>query len=70
MSRIEEIADQAKQTARQKFGHTMNPMLFSARVFEREFAQLLLTEAADFCEKTGCSVDSQKLKDHLGIRDV
>lgn len=48
--RVRELADQAKAYAREQMGHTTNTGLFSARVFEDKFAELIVLECAEQAE--------------------
>ena len=42
--RIKELAEQAKQFAREQMAHPIMPELFSANVFQQKFAELIINE--------------------------
>lgn len=45
--RIKELAEQAKQYAREQMAHPMDSELFSASVFQEKFAELLIDETVN-----------------------
>lgn len=76
---IEEFAVQAKKFAIEQLGHPHDPTLFSARVFQEKFAELIVkecgaqvfnTELDDCCSDSDvlCAV-SFKLKKHFGVEE-
>jgi hypothetical protein len=48
--RIKQLAEQAKQYAREVMAHPMDPTLFSADVFQQKFAELIVQECIKKCE--------------------
>lgn len=76
--RIKEIAEQAKQYARERMAHTMNPMLFSAEVFQEKFAELIVRECIQVAGPEDSYVDEwfkaktdsvAKIKQHFGVEE-
>lgn len=51
--RIRELAEQAKQFARDQMAHAKKPYLFSAEVFEQKFAELIVQECINTLEFHG-----------------
>lgn len=48
-NRIKELTEQAKSFARAQMSHALNPMLFSADVFQQKFAELVAMECLEQC---------------------
>jgi hypothetical protein len=46
-NRIEKLAFEAKQFARAQMAHPMDPAIFSASVFEKKFAELIIKETLE-----------------------
>lgn len=46
---VEEFAVQAKKFAIEQMGHPHDPTLFSARVFQEKFAELIVNECITAC---------------------
>lgn len=51
--RIQALAEQAKQYAREQMAHPMDPNLFSAAVFQEKFAELIIQECLDCANWVG-----------------
>ena len=62
--RIKELAEQAKQYARDQFAHTMEPGLFSADVFQEKFAELIIQDCV-----TTIINEGKKIADSLPVVD-
>lgn len=71
---LEELSKQAKQYAREQMGHTMDPLLFSAEVFQQKFAELIVKECARIADEfddtwTGQGAASaDAFKAHFGVK--
>ena len=52
-TQIEKLANQAKQYARDQMSHSMDPLIFSASVFQQKFAELIIQECV-VCAQREC----------------
>lgn len=74
--RIKELAEQAKQYAREQMAHPMNPMIFSEDVFQQKFAKAIIRECANIAREAdsenvfgagfGYEIASQ-IEEHFGV---
>lgn len=70
--RIRKLADQAKQYAREQLDHSMEPLMFSADVFQTKFAQLIIRECAkiaDLADENKCEWIGGNILTHFGVEE-
>lgn len=73
--RIRELAEQARQYAREQMSHANKPYLFSADVFEEKFALLIVEECISMCRTAVGNADYntgrlhclENIKEHFGV---
>ena len=74
--RIQELAKQAKEYAKKQTSHTMIPDLYSARVFEEKFAELIVQECMNICDEVQAQYGQytftattckNRFKEHFGV---
>jgi hypothetical protein len=64
---IEDLAAKAKVYAQEQFGHTMNPMLFSAAVFQKKFAELIVRECIAAALSNDDPLTASDIADKFGV---
>lgn len=68
-ARIKELAEQAKQYAREQMAHPMDPELFSASVFQEKFAELIVEECIRFGHDDNGWKPDYMIKEHFGVKN-
>ena len=64
--RIRKLAEQAKQYAREQMDHSMDPLMFSAEVFQTKFAELIIRECALQCNHND---DMDLILEHFEVEE-
>lgn len=70
--RIQKLVEQAKQYARERMSHPMNPSLYSADTFQRKFAELIVRECIKELENdTRCRIAGADkiVAKHFGVEE-
>ena len=66
-TQIEKLANQAKQYAREQMAHSMDPLIFSASVFQQKFAELIIQECVQMFAENGYDESCDMLIEHWDI---